>query len=191
MGTGMPNGRPLLWGSPEELEEKIEQYFQSITRTKPKTEQVQSGYDEKGKPLYEDKPIIADNGKPYTETEWLYPPSLSALAVHLGVNRMTLTNYANRDTGFYDTIKRAKSRVEAYEAMRLVTTANPKGIEFSLRNNHDWVDAQTLDISHSQALPSYDVSRMTLEQKRALIELIDMATSDGNTPIDVPYQVTD
>lgn len=186
----MPAGRPLLWKNPADVQKLCDKYFKSITRTKAKMERVPDGHDEKGKQMYRDEPVINNDGTPYLETEWLEPPSLVGLADFIGVDRQTLLNYRNKDE-FFGTLRAAKTRIERYEAMRLVTTANPKGIEFSLRNNHDWVDAQTLSVTTTQALPAYDVSRMSIEQKRALYDLLMLASQDPDADIDLPQIAQD
>ena len=183
-------GRPPKWTDPEELKQLCDKYFNKITRTVPKRERIIVAYEDNDpkKPIFEDKPILDNSGEQYLETEWLEPPTLTSLALFLGVDRLTLLNYRNKD-GFFSTLREAKSKIEQYESMRLVTTSNSKGIEFSLKNNHDWRDAQTIDINHSQALPTYDISRMSIEDKQRLLNLIGMTVDEQDESIEVPYLI--
>lgn len=184
--TKHAGGRPLLWTEPKVLADLCDKYFRSITRTKAKTEQVPDGYDEKGKQLYRDDPVLCNDGTPYLETQWLEPPTLSALADYLQVDRKTLINYRDKDE-FFRTLRAAKTKIERYLASGLVTVANPKGYEFSLLNNHDWQDRrETVVTGQLQTLPTYDVSRMSLEQKKALYDLLMLASQDPDADIDVP-----
>ena len=65
-------------------------------------------------------------------------PTLSGLAVWLGIDRQTLYNYAEKD-GFFDIIKAARARVEAIYEERAIYEPNPTGVIFSLKNM-GWTD---------------------------------------------------
>jgi hypothetical protein len=63
------------------------------------------------------------------------PTTMSGLAVHLGVDRTTLFNYS-KDDEYFNTIKRAKARVEAnMEEGALTGQLNPTVTIFSMKNN--------------------------------------------------------
>jgi hypothetical protein len=170
-------GRPPKWTDPQILQGQIDSYFGSITRMVPVKERVIVGYEdpEQRKPIYEERQVINCNGDPAETIEWLQPPTMVGLARYLGVDRMTLLNYRNMDE-FFAPLREAKTRVEEYEAMRLVTTANPKGIEFSLKNNHDYRDTtETVITGQLQHTRGYDLSQMSTEDKRQLADLMSKA----------------
>ena len=183
-------GRPLAFADPEELRLLCDKYFKSITRTIPKRERTIVAYEDNDpkKPIFEDNIVLNDAGEQYLETEWLEPPSIVGLALYLGVDRQTLLNYKNKDE-YFGTLRDAKTRIERYEAARLVTVSNSKGIEFSLANNHNWKASQTIDINHSQALPTYDISRMSIEDKQRLLNLIGMTVDEPDGSFEVPYLI--
>lgn len=116
-------GRPLLFKSPEELQEKIEEYFEWC--------------DNRTRTVYSEKTgeIMITSPAPYT---------MSGLARRMGIDRKTLLNYAEKDK-FFHTIRDARQRVEEDVENRLLETKNEKGAMFSLTNNFGWQkDAQTL-----------------------------------------------
>lgn len=140
----MAGGRPLLFKTKEELQEKIEEYFKSC-------------YDYKRDMFggrIEDKECIEEtedaDGKIHRKwksngflMEQVRPFTVSGLAVYLGTSRETLMNYEKKDE-FFDTIKEAKDRIYAYTEESLFTN-KPTGPIFSLKNNYGWVDKQEID----------------------------------------------
>ena len=72
------------------------------------------------------------NNKPYTVT---------GLGLALNMSRQDLINYS-KDKEFFDTIKRAKLRIENYLEEHLVTDNSVTGIIFNLKNNYGWKDKQ-------------------------------------------------
>jgi len=126
-------GRPLAFDSVEELEEKIEAFFKS-----------------------EDCHII--NYKDGTE-EKIYAPTMSGLALFLGVDRKTITNYSNKEE-YFPTIRKARARIESHLEKKLYGN-NVTGLIFNLKNNFDWKDksevSQTnVEVTHEQWLESLE-----------------------------------
>ncbi len=114
-------GRPLTFDSVESLEQAVELYFETDAY-------INIGTAEEGQ-----------------EQARMYAPTMSGLALSLGVDRKTITNYANRDE-FFPTIKKARTRVEVALEQRLYGN-NVTGIIFNLKNNFDWRDKT--DIAHT------------------------------------------
>ncbi len=70
--------------------------------------------------------------------------TICGLALHLGfAQRKSLLDYEGYDPKFCNTIKRAKSRVEAYYEEHLVEN-NAAGSIFALKN-FDWTDKNTTE----------------------------------------------
>lgn len=107
-------GRPLAFESVEELEEAINQYFETEAF-------IGEGEDRQ------------------------YAPTMSGLALALGVDRKTITNYANKDE-FFPTIKRARAKVEIALEQRLYGQS-VTGVIFNLKNNFGWEDKR--DLAHT------------------------------------------
>lgn len=108
-------GRPLKFPSVEWLEDKVEEYFAS-----------------------DDAHIIVEQTK-------LPAPTMSGLALYLGMDRKTLYNYSKK-AQFFPTIKKAKARVEQYLEKRLYGH-QVTGTIFSLKNNFDWADKSEQNIN--------------------------------------------
>lgn len=116
---GMPMGKPPMYKTVDEIEEKIEKYFENC-----------KGYpltDSKGKQIFNKfgSPVFVD----------VHPPTITGLALALGfASRQALLNYQAKPE-FNDTITRAKARVEQYAEERLFDRDGSNGAQFSLRNN--------------------------------------------------------
>lgn len=122
-----PDGRGLIFETPEDLEAAVESYFS------------------------EGGPAWVDMGDAK-----MYAPTMSGLALHLGVDRRTITNYANKDE-FFPTIKKARARVEEALEQRLYGQS-VTGIIFNLKNNFGWKDKQEVEHSGTTAHVSGEMS---------------------------------
>lgn len=155
-----PGGRPLLFKSVEELQEKIEAYFADCDphpeeETVYEWHQKDSGEVNKdGEPL-----MVTDHSQPpMTKTQWgitrQKPYTITGLAVFLGTSRQTLINYQEKDGEFFDAIKGAKDRIENFWEKELLG-AHATGPIFNLKNNYDWKDKSETDLTtNGKDLPS-------------------------------------
>lgn len=111
-----PGGRPLAFDTVEALQLKVDSYF-------------------------------AEGGPAYMQMgeHLIYAPTMSGLALHLGVDRRTITNYSEREE-YFPTVKKARARVEEALEQRLYGQS-VAGVIFNLKNNFDWQDKQGLEHS--------------------------------------------
>ena len=86
-----PGGRPLLFKSPEELQEKIEAYFDKCDNRRVEKFAASTG-----------KIAVVHEPEPYT---------IAGLAVALKCDPDTIRRYGKKEE-FYATIKAAKARIE-------------------------------------------------------------------------------
>lgn len=86
------------------------------------------------------------------------PVSITGLALALDCYRETLTNYQERDE-FFDTVKKAKLKVENFYEERL-TLPNATGVIFALKN-FDWSDKQ--ETVHSGGFTVNKVERVVID----------------------------
>ena len=97
------------------------------------------------KPKYTSKEQIEDLIEVYFSecSKNQRPPTITGLALALGfTSRQALLNYQAKKE-FFDTITRAKARVEQYAEERLFDKEGQKGAQFSLRYNFSgWKDEQ-------------------------------------------------
>lgn len=69
------------------------------------------------------------------------PYTVTGLGLALDMSRQDLINYSNKED-FFDTIKKAKQKVENYLEKRLIKDSSATGIIFNLKNNYGWKDKQ-------------------------------------------------
>lgn len=119
MATKKAGGRPPKYTSSEELQKKIDEYFKDCEGTVVKDRNGDVMVDKFGHPV-----ILGAK-----------PPTITGLALALGFNcRQSLLNYEGKKE-FFDTITRAKARVEKYTEERLFDRDGANGAKFSLANN--------------------------------------------------------
>lgn len=82
------------------------------------------------------------------------PYTITGLGMALDMSRQDLINYSNKEE-FFDTIKKAKMKVENYLEKRLITDNSTTGIIFNLKNNYGWKDKQELE--HTGKLKLEDI----------------------------------
>lgn len=137
-----PGGRPLKFGTPEELKEKIDDYFRSCWRQK---------IDQFGNPVF----LKDANGKKTDEKVMVQfrPYTITGLALALDTTRETLLEYEGEVEGrersieFADAVKRAKLACHQYAEEQLYIGRNPTGPIFNLKNNYGWKDKNETDFT--------------------------------------------
>lgn len=130
----MAGGRPLKFQSVEELEEKIQAYFDDVAS----------------------KAVTLEDGKIIQE-----PLTITGLALALDTTRQGLINYEERDE-FYDTIKRAKTVVENFAEKKLFGN-NATGAIFALKN-FGWKDKTEQDITSKGESINKDATSVLLSK---------------------------
>jgi valyl-tRNA synthetase len=126
-------GRPPLFKTPEQMQKKIDEYFDKICGIEFFKD------DETGKIQLDNnkKPIILS----------IKPPTVTGLALHLGFSdRHSLYDYEKRKDDkeiFAHIIKRARTRVENY--LEEKTTTEGKAGQIFLMKNHGWTDKQEIE----------------------------------------------
>lgn len=123
--VGKQVGRPPIYKTANEIEEKIDAYFKEC----------------EGEILKDDngKTVLNKFGNPVVINR--KPPTVTGLALALGfTSRLDLLRYQGKEE-FCNTITRAKSMVEQYAEERLFDRDGSNGAQFSLRNNFKGWDA--------------------------------------------------
>lgn len=123
-------GRPPMYTSKEEIQEKIDKYFEECEGIPLRDDEGEIVFDKYGEPIMKGK-------KPLT---------ITGLALALGFNsRQSLLNYQAKEE-FLDTITRAKAKVEQYAEERLFDKDGANGAKFSLANNFEgWREKQQIE----------------------------------------------
>lgn len=125
-----PGGRPPAYTDPNEMQKKIDEYFESCKGYALKDKDGEIVYDKHGKVI-----MVGE-----------MPPTVTGLALALGFNsRMSLINYQGKQE-FVDTLTRAKAKIEAYAEARLYDRDGANGAKFSLANNFKgWAEKQQVE----------------------------------------------
>jgi DNA-packaging protein gp3 len=119
-------GRPPLFKSPEELDIKIQSYFDSCDpHISTKLVVIE----------LPDKSEVIANIEYMTEQ---VPYTVSGLARSLRTSRRTLLNYENKNQDFFHTLTRAKQKIEGFWETALFEPSKAQGAIFTLRNNWGW-----------------------------------------------------
>lgn len=123
-------GRPPMYKSKKEIQEKIDAYFKLCEGTPYIDNEGNVMTDKHGEPV-----IVGKR-----------PLTITGLALALGFNsRQSLLNYQGKDE-FMDTITRAKAVVEQYAEERLYDKDGANGAKFSLANNFEgWKEKQSIE----------------------------------------------
>lgn len=126
-----------MYKSAKEIQEKIDAYFDAC-----KGEFI---CDADGNPMTD------KNGNPIRIG--CRPLTITGLALALGFNsRQALLNYQAKPE-FYDTIMRAKTKVEQYAEERLFDKDGANGAKFSLANNFEgWREKQQIEAEVSSEM---------------------------------------
>ena len=138
-----PGGRPPKYEKKEEMQRKIDEYFESCHR-------IVMIFD---KTIGRHVPAIDGNGNLLKEQ--YRPYTITGLADALDMSRQSLLNYSE-DEEFFDTIMRAKRKCEMYAEEKLYDKNGSNGAKFSLANNFKgWKEKQ--EIEHSGTIKLEDV----------------------------------
>lgn len=129
-----------VYRSGVKLEEAIEAYFRSISRTVTAVERRETG--EKGadgKKIVEEIPILNDDGKEIRYREYVIPPTVWGLCDFLGISRETWEDYCNADKfpQLHAATERAGALLQDWSQRALLTRKDVRGLIFILQNALD------------------------------------------------------
>lgn len=126
--------RPPKFKTPEDMQERIDLYFELVRANRAETHEVIE------KELTEHKDFKALS-RDISDTF----PTVTGLCIALGMTRQALLDYQGKPE-FLDTIKKAKMKIENAVEQKLFQN-NATGAIFNLKNNFSWEDASKRDIT--------------------------------------------
>lgn len=176
----MKVGRPKKYKTKKALADAIERYFRSISRT------IQAQEALTGTIIYN------DDGEAIMLTQYIRPPSVTGLCLHLGIDRSTWQNYCDETLHpeFTEVTGMTRSRIEAWlEEQLLIREKGVQGIIFNLQNNYGWKQKQEVELGEktrksaaAQGMSVYDkmaVIAAAQASAGAVPEYIDEDGEDG------------
>lgn len=118
-------GRPRTYATANALARAAAGYFDSISQIVPMLDP------------WTGEPVLDDDGNVREQVQWLKPPTETALALHIGVNPRTWTNYRD-DPELGPVVEWAKEICKSFLLEKLVTRekGNVNGLIFVLENNY-------------------------------------------------------
>lgn len=116
---GNTYGKAPKYKTPEEMQEKIDEYFKACEGKLLIDHNGDPIIDRWGNPVYLDKK----------------PPTITGLALALGFKTRTALQLYKAKKEFTDTVLLAKSRVEQYYEEQLVSRDGSRGAMFNLQRN--------------------------------------------------------
>lgn len=152
-------GRPVKYSSAKSFLEAVENYFNSISYTH----------------VYRDadgNPVQSNAGEPLMVCEYVRPPTIQALCLHIGIDISTWDNYkdAEKRPDLAPICRYAKSRCEAYSAELLLTREKGvQGVIFNLEVNHGWRDRKEIGVTGEIHGTLAGIGDMSLDEKMRMI----------------------
>lgn len=140
--------------TPEELQAKVDSYFDSCDKHKTST-LVGTGANA----------VIMEVPDPQ-------PYTMAGLALHVGLtSRQALLNYAERD-GFDEVLRVARMRIMAHTEAKLHRPGNNNGIIFALSNNfrQDFQTEKNINVSGGLNNTNTDLTNMPPEERKKRLE---------------------
>jgi len=152
-GQKHPGGRPPKFPTPQDLQAKVDEYFESCWVDKvTEVTDKETGNVTMSNVRYQDRP--------YT---------IAGLAYHLGMTTQALRNYEAKDE-FLCIIKRAKQKVEMNVEEQLIAGKSATGPIFWLKNHADYRDKLEQDVNHKGEVVHKHKHEMTEEDLIAVIQ---------------------
>lgn len=154
----MKTGRPKKYSTKKALEDAIEKYFHSISRT----------IELRG---MDGEVILNDDGDAIRKVQFVLPPSISGLCIHLGIDRSTWNNYCDEEQHpeFRGVTAMTRARIEAWLEEQLLTREKGvQGIIFNLQNNYGWRQKQEVELGE-KTRKTVQEEGLSLQDKLAAI----------------------
>jgi hypothetical protein len=173
----MPAGQPQYFKTPEEMQHRIDLYFLAC-------KVHQTGDIDLLINLPDDDLSVVNS------IDDVFP-SVTGLALALGFSaRKSLIDYAEKDE-FFNTVKKAKLRVENAVEQRLFYN-NAAGSIFNLKNNFEWVDKTEQDVtSKGEQIRDATTHILGLLPTEALEKALEDAKGVTNNPVNSDDNTTE
>ena len=152
-------GKPLKFQSLPELQQKINDYFESCWE-----EAWEKVYDKDEKIYIWRQQFDKDNNPVMRMKE---RPTVTGLAIALGTSRNVLIEYEKRNDEFSDAIKKAKTLVEYYYEKGAVNGEIHPAVGIFALKNFGWTDVLQINSnSVPEQLSPDDIRRQLMERKK-------------------------
>ena len=141
----------------EELQIKIDDYFDSLRAYLPL---VVDGVQ-----------AVDDQGRPITREIAINPPTVAGICNYLNISKKTWYEWRhNENSDLQPVAEAAQQRIEQYLEEKLITNRQVDGVKFNLTNNfkESWKEKQEIEIGE-ETRKAEALSAISLREKLALI----------------------
>ena len=125
--------------SKKALKAAVAAYFDSITRDVEITERVDSGKkDSWGHVVYDTVPVKNNLGEVAKRTEYLVPPTIGGLCIHLGIVESTWSRWCDKEKypEYQAIIQDVKLKMLTWRQEQVVIRKDVKGLIWDMEVNH-------------------------------------------------------
>lgn len=153
------------------LRAAAEEYFGSISRTVDVTEMVPTGnLDDKGHMIMKAQAVVNDRGEVIRAREYLIPPTVVGLCLHLGIHRSTWARWCDHQAHpeLEEATEWVNSILRLWNEEQLLTRGDKgvKGIMFNLQNNYGY----TQKVEVEAGPQTREAKMLTTQEKLALLQ---------------------
>lgn len=176
------SGRPMKYTAPE-LNDAVERYFRTISRTEVITERVTVMID--GMPEEHVEEVRNDEGEPAMRTRWLKHPSISGLCLALKIDPKTWDNYADekKNPRHAPVCAWAKLVCKCYlEELMCTKEKSVQGVIFNYTVNY--LNREKEEAANAQSASA--IEGMSMKEKLALIRRAAGVSENGEDKPDDP-----
>ena len=150
------------------FQKAVDGYFDAISRIVPVNEI--SSHDALP------RRVKSASGSIMHHREYLIPPSISSLCLHIGISRQTFSEYSEC---YSEVVADARLKIECYLEEQLLTRRKGvQGIIFNLQNNYGWREKKEVELGDKTRRDVLD--GMSVEEKIALIRSAENLIADEN-----------
>ncbi len=118
----------------------VERYFDSISREIEITEKVDSGKkDSYGHVIWDTVPVKNKLGEVATAMEYLIPPTIGSLCIHLGINSSTWSRWSDPEKypEYVEIVEDVRQRMIVWRQEQVLTRKHIAGLIWDLETNYN------------------------------------------------------
>lgn len=145
-------GRYKIYRTRTKLEQAVEGYFRSISRTETVMEPVPTGrLDSYGHEIMRMEPVLNDEGEEIRQRVYHVPPTRGGLCQHLGISNSTWLRYCDREENpkFAEICEWAEDQLLNWRNSQLLIRSGKhiRGLELDMSVNYAAAEKKRVELS--------------------------------------------
>jgi hypothetical protein len=167
-------GRYKIYRTASSLEQGVESYFRSISRTETVKEPVPTGsFDRYGHEIMRMEPVLNDDGEEMRQRVFHIPPTRGGLCEYLGISNNTWTRYCDSEENpkFAEICEWAEDQLLNWRNGQLLIRSGKhiRGLEVEMNLNFGKSVKQTVEIRDGRGKTG-DANELSRDEREALLE---------------------